>query len=182
MLMKKSCGAPRAFLRQEATFCEIACRLTDSIHPFARFSRFHPSNSIDQRGKEREKEEEKKKREKKGKKEIRKDETREQNEHLSTMSRMNISSGRSVFFFERLSLAEGRRRRKINYSSRIGREKVVIIRGKYKLNTRREREREREGGVYSPPPPSLLVFRSPAGASPPSVGGALAVGLRPSFL
>lgn len=68
MLMKKSCGAPRAFLRQEATFCEIACRSTDSIHPFARFSRFHPSNSIDQRRKRKRERRKKKKKRKKRKK------------------------------------------------------------------------------------------------------------------
>ena len=77
-------------------------------------------------------------------------------------SRMNISFGGkkiSLFFFfflspsSELSLDLGWQG-KINYSSRIGREKVVIIRGKYKLNTR--------GEVYQPPlpSPSLPLFRS----------------------
>lgn len=84
------------------------------------------------------------------------------NESNVGSTRMNISSGKeiSIFFFPSSDCHWTGRAGKINYSSRIGREKVVIIRGKYKLNTRRE--------VYQPPlpplPASLLLFRSPAGA------------------
>ena len=97
-------------------------------------------------------------------------------------SRMNISFGGkeiSLFFFfspsSELSLDLGWQG-KINYSSRIGREKVVIIRGKYKLNTR--------GEVYQPPLPLPLVTSVPFGASPPHrlVLGSTSRSLRPSFL
>lgn len=87
------------------------------------------------------------------------------NESNAGSTRMNISSGKeiSTFFFPSSDCHWTGRAGKINYSSRIGREKVVIIRGKYKLNTRRE--------VYQPPlPPSLPRYFCFVHRREPSIG------------